>query len=693
MRAALRNVSSQHGSILLLVGVGLPVLLLVFAIVVDVGNFYVHKRALQNQVDAAVLAGSQLWGSCFKSTTTNPPWLPMQQEAENYDGQTGFANDFNPQFKGLHGTLGVAFNSTVYPLQQPSGLAPDDTPSSPCTLTTLSDGQQHYVFDIKATERNTPFLIGGNLFGLGPSLHATARTDLRQVKSLSGILPIGVTDPSPQWMWAQFVDEDNADAALTGWIPLCKIGRPGCAGTPGTGNETWTTETTTPVTIPATTRNVGVRLKYVWAGTNSNPACGTVLANCYDNVPSQTQSPGLEHIRAYAPGATGVRLRNVWMLPGTCSDGYFAAATCSAGVQGEVSLGAHPLTSAWSSGACAGGCAQVWATVDGAGTNQLSPPGTFPPLNGLATWTLLTGLSLGTTGPHQIGLAWQWKQTSGTWNGKTCTSGGANPCVDNGSFEGGAPVQRSFVADNAVRSGPVQGITIWSGAVTSGANSFPQGSTQNLGVTVSNPCFETEVSDPACPMVDLRVSASATGSESQSLDCDPNQPNIKDEIANGCAPAYTIYPAVSGNSPCPTQSALWSNPNPPNLWDCVAVQTGNGDVEGGLQQRIGTNPATCANNWPNYPANDKRQVPLFLVPYSAFNQSGSNQTYPVIGFAAFYVTGYKGDPCPNATTQGVKQGTIPGYFITYIASDPNSVASNKPCDPLGLLPCIPVLVK
>jgi hypothetical protein len=240
----------------------------------------------------------------------------------------------------------------------------------------------------------------------------------------------------------------------------------------------------------------------------------------------------------------------------------------------------------------------------------------------------------------------------------------------------------------------VQGISIWSSTVSSGANSFPQGSTQNLGVLVRNPCFDTQFSDPTCPLVSLRVSASATGSQSQSLDCDPGYANIKLEVANGCRPSYNIYPARSGSAACPTQTVLWGTLNDPdNPWDCVAVQTGNGDVEGGLQDRIGTDSATCANNWPDYPADDKRQVPLFLVPYNAFNGSGSNATYPVIGFGAFYITGYKGDPCPNATTSGIKQGTIPGHFITYLPPGKGATPSDEPCDPLALTPCIPVLVK
>lgn len=687
MSSGLHSLRREEGSALMFVAVGLPVLLAVFAIVLNVGNWFVHKRDIQNQVDAAAFAGSQLWGSCFQTT---PSWLPMQKEARNYDGQPGFTHDYNPQVGGaFSGQFDVAFNSTTFPLNQPPGVAPDDTPIDPCTPVTLADGQKHYFFDVKATEKDSPFIFGVFPGVTGPSIHATARTELRQVKSLSGLLPIGVQDPSPRWMYAQFVDESASDSPLTGWIPLCKVGSTGCAGSPGVTNERWTTQTTTPVSIAS--KDVGVRLKYVWGGPDSNPACGTILADCYDNVPSATQSNGLVHIRGWTTGLTGVHLESVWMLQGACTDGYFAGSPCDAGIQAEADLGNHPVANPWTTGNCDGGCAQIWATVDGSGAYQLSPPSL--PLSGLATWTLTSGLTLGSTGPHQVALLWKWKQTAGTWTGHSCTTTGSNPCTDNGSFNGGNAVQRPFVADNGLRSGPVEGVHVWSSAVTSGANSFPQGTTQNLGVTVENPCFETELTNPNCPLVYLRVSTQITGSQSQSLDCDPSLSTLRDELQYGCSPSYALFPQTPTETSCPTQSVLWSVANPPNDWDCVAVQTGNqaGQVSQGLQARIGTDAATCANTWPNFPGNDKRQVSLFLVPFSALTGSGGNATFPVIGFGAFYVTGYRNDPCPNATPS-VPQGTIAGYFITYVP-DGNVKPSTKPCDPLALTPCIPVLVK
>ena len=111
--------------------------------------------------------------------------LPIQQEGQPYDGETGFAHNYNPQIGGpLKGTLGVAFNSKTFPLAQPPNAGADDTPPDPCAATTLADGKQHYIFDVKATEQNVPLIFGGAFVGLnGPTLHATARTELDQIES------------------------------------------------------------------------------------------------------------------------------------------------------------------------------------------------------------------------------------------------------------------------------------------------------------------------------------------------------------------------------------------------------------------------------------------------------------------------------------------------------------------------------
>ena len=67
---------------------------------------------------------------------------------------------------------------------------------------------------------------------------------------------------------------------------------------------------------------------------------------------------------------------------------------------------------------------------------------------------------------------------------------------------------------------------------------------------------------------------------------------------------------------------------------------------------------------------------------------------PVTNFAAFYVTGWTGSKCANnePAPGDVKKGAIWGHFIKYVAPDPFS-GGTEDCDPDGITPCIPVLVK
>lgn len=99
----------------------------------------------------------------------------------------------------------------------------------------------------------------------------------------------------------------------------------------------------------------------------------------------------------------------------------------------------------------------------------------------------------------------------------------------------------------------------------------------------------------------------------------------------------------------------------------MAIQTGNGDIEGGLAIRLGVSGGTCAapNHWANFPAidsSDPRYVGVFVVPFATFDGSSSNATLPVVALRHFYITGFKGDTCPGDTGT-VQQGTIVGHFL------------------------------
>ncbi len=89
------------------------------------------------------------------------------------------------------------------------------------------------------------------------------------------------------------------------------------------------------------------------------------------------------------------------------------------------------------------------------------------------------------------------------------------------------------------RSGPLRGVQVFeSGVTSSGSNSFQTGTTPTLGLSLAVTGSLKVQSQATDPVVELRV----TGSQNQSIDCDPAIPNLASEIEQGCGPAYKINP-------------------------------------------------------------------------------------------------------------------------------------------------------
>ena len=636
----MRPVREESGGVIVLTAMLLPVVLLLISLSVDVGNWWVHKRHLQLQADAAALAGGALFGKCF--TDPSGAWTSMQNEATKYSGAAGSV--YNGQVGNANkGTITVLYQSKTYAA---GTNAPDDTETQqPCSTPSL-------MFDVKASEANLPLLFKIPGLPFVPSINAHARVQLKTVIEQDGMLPVAVPDLRFNYAFATFVNE--ATGAVLATSELVKTGT-------SAGQQLWSSSANVDVSISAS--HIGVRLRLV-GGTDPTASCGALYTECYD----LQSANGVVHIRGWS-GTTAPRVENAWLLSGSCApDAYFAKADCSAGVQAEVDLGAtHPLTGS-------GVTTEVWATVDGAGKYSLTPSGS----SGLVTWTATGGLPLSGAGPHNVALEWSFEQTTGTWNGKSCSTKNNNPCKDSGSF---GSVQRGFVAFDD-RSGPVERVQISSASVTSGANSFEQGTTQSLGVSIAvkgNLQIQSQASDP---VVELRV----VGSQNQSIDCDPALANLRDEIEGGCGPTYKINPSFS----CPAYNALWSLPQP---WGCVKTQTGGavGQVEHGMKDRIlgGANSCTAPINWPNFQIGDPRIVPLIITPFGSFGGTG-NDIVPVLDFGVFYVVGWNGDPCPGA--HSVPKGYIAGHFIKYAAPNPHG-SGKEVCDPTALTPCVAVLTR
>ena len=80
----------EHGAVVVIVAVMLPLFALLMSFAIDTSHWWVHKRHLQTQADAAALAGGQ------------GPWLPacdkptINASAKDYSGQPGSA--YNAQY-------------------------------------------------------------------------------------------------------------------------------------------------------------------------------------------------------------------------------------------------------------------------------------------------------------------------------------------------------------------------------------------------------------------------------------------------------------------------------------------------------------------------------------------------------------------------------------------------------------------
>lgn len=195
------------------------------------------------------------------------------------------------------------------------------------------------------------------------------------------------------------------------------------------------------------------------------------------------------------------------------------------------------------------------------------------------------------------------------------------------------------------------------------------------------------------PIVSLKVAGG--GSQNQGLDCDPDKPNIRTELAEGCGPTYV----VNDGQPCPgAVNALWGTPEP---WKCVAINTGAavGQVTQGMNLRIlgAENPSACTapNNWasfPNLPEGDPRIVDVFLTPFGAFGGSGS-ATVPVTGFATFYVTGWDNGGCQGQGDDPAGQGSIVGHYIKHIDTLNTGGGGEEFCDYDSVGSCVAVITR
>ncbi len=637
--------AGERGGILVLFALLLPVLVLMLALAIDVGNWFVHKRHLQMQADAAALAGGAHFGDCFSPDpgVSGAADTTIVNAATEYAGSTSSAYNF--QIGGGAPRVTTLFNSKTFAVGGPGG---DDTETEqPCETA-------HLMLDVKQTEANVPYILGSLLDAIVPgtpstvvpAINARARVQLKRLTIMKGSLPLAVPDINPKHVTATFVNETAGGTLLAGPVELAK-------GAAAGGINYWSGSGG--VTLPADVK-VGVR---IGLGGQSGPcaaANGTGGPGyvCYDY---NTSSIGLAAIRSVGAGGTPtVPKPRVWATTNCAPSGgpFFQpadvaapATTCGASVQVAMqSTTAIDPTKVLLAN----------AILNGAGLKNVTQPLVYSAANGY--WS--TGYTFGVPvdgGPVDVTIEWRYQ-------------GGSKQTFGN--------VQRIY-SGTEDSSGPVKSLALSSSTATTGSPYTLSSGTHTVTVDVG-----------IQGSLDLTNSATTTmlrltgGSRTSAVACDgPGAAEFRSAIVNGCQTPYQL------NDPgfCP-------DPSPPaGPADCVPTKTGTtaGPTLQGLDERFASCPA---NNWPDYDVDsDPRVVKLMITDFSALGGSGTTDV-PVTNFAAFYVTGWTDSKCgTNEPPPGdVKKGAIWGHFIKYVAPDPNSGGTDD-CDPLAITPCIPVLVK
>ena len=222
VRSRAKGLSRESGQVVVLFAILLPVLFGLGAIVLDIGNWYVHKRHLQTQVDAAALAAASGFSSCFFDPASAN--LGIASTALSYAGDTARDPSSTNQQVQTPGSVRVTLNSQRYwaagdpatPTTTGYGATDptvgDNSAGTPCATSTL---------DVKATDFDVPKLF--SWLGIRPDIKAHARVEIHAVKEESGFLPLAVPEIDPNYVYAIFVDyRDERDSEALKVQPLKK---------------------------------------------------------------------------------------------------------------------------------------------------------------------------------------------------------------------------------------------------------------------------------------------------------------------------------------------------------------------------------------------------------------------------------------------------------------------------------------
>jgi hypothetical protein len=208
----------ERGTVLALAAVMIPVFLLLAALVIDVGNWYTHKRQLQNRADAAAFAAgveyAKNWSNCVYAGT-DPTKLAAKATAAQKiaDAARQYAGD--PEASDYAGAAlpGTGLKNTEIATQSSVDVMINSDNSrnyannsdytdadggvgaivaNPCVVHPADDiSKAGHWTDVKVKERDLPSLFGGIGLPL-PRNIARARIDVRPAISGKKFMPLAI---------------------------------------------------------------------------------------------------------------------------------------------------------------------------------------------------------------------------------------------------------------------------------------------------------------------------------------------------------------------------------------------------------------------------------------------------------------------------------------------------------------------
>ena len=737
----------ERGGIVALSALVIPVFLLLAALVLDVGNWYAHKRALQNRADAGALAAGVEYAAQLANCGSHPATAAgkIVAQARKYAGAT--PGDYNEGVNN-QADVTVAVNATG--------------PGAPDNSTLVNPCQQHPTGD----EISAPGWVGtdvivqesnigtlGRTFGLSlPSITARARVELNDMPEGDEFVPLAIPEQSIAKARIRFVDDcSGGELASTVLKPLASSYQtaPGMAlWGPDSSDAPSRVTLPLPRTVPipgaggcgSSERDyTPIRVELRLAG-----APGINLSNAVSCVALQSMSaadcyPSISQIRVYkeSGGLVGDRpqIREVELTPSGArpcvTDVYYARTTaspdCTFDASVQMDWGSRPSRRATFS---------ATIQVGNGPTRALSGP------TPQGAWRAFQ-VPIDRLGPDNVRVSWRYELRRGSWapgglSGCTRT----NPCVQQGT----TTVHQANLADDPGDTQTSPTDIVGAVKLTSGP-SISSGELHDGVIDTTITPYVTVGLRTVFQPGDWATLRLSEGSKSFSVVCDPywTQPSTGDVTAAfyfGCQPPYAPndtardwYWWSTGSQSCPPggsylqlPSGTWPNQAYTGTpWRCVeldpdgigqatgegiALATGNCTASADAQPGVGarancTSSSYACNNDAKYfgsgnppSLSDPRVVKVFVVPWNAYKgpRAGNTATVPVLRLAAFYITAWKfageHDPCAATNARvaadlaklGPGDGKVGGYFVKAVESS-GLATSTKPCNPEDINVC------